>query len=93
MTADQEDHKPRVYLWKAKTNEVEPVYFPIDKKAVSREHIDTVKDRDNRIDSFVSRLSDDYEVGLSFENNLTEFFDKNKVKRKTREVVMEAVEG
>jgi len=55
-TADQMKHKPRVYLWFAGDNTVKPVYLPIEKGVVSRDHIDTVETRNERIDAFVARL-------------------------------------
>lgn len=92
MTADQIDHKPRVYLWYADTNTVEAVYLPIEQGVVDRSHIVNPQERDDRIDAFVSRLRHDYEVGFSFEKNLEEFFKKNKVRPGVKDKVMEAIE-
>ncbi len=81
-TAAQIKHKPRVYLWYADTNTVEPVYLPIKKRVVSREHIEIKEKRDNRIDAFISRLDKDWEIEFSFEINLKKFNQKNKVNKK-----------
>ena len=91
MRADQIDHKPRVYLWNAKRNEVEPVFLPIKKSVISRAHIDKKKERDKRLESFVERLGDEFEVGLSFEDNLKKYFEENKTSRKVKEMIMEVV--
>ena len=92
QTADQIDHKPRVYLWYEEDNTVEPVYLPVEKDVISREHIDKKNERDERIESFIARLNDDMEVGLSFESNLEKFFETNKVHPGVRKKVWEAVE-
>lgn len=90
MTAKQIDFKPRVYLWCAETNEVEPAYFPIKKNDISRDHIDAVKNRDGRIDAFVSRLSESADVGLSFKENMKKFLKENKIKKEVEEIIWES---
>lgn len=92
-SSDQADHKPRVYLWYAEDNHVEPVFVPIEEGVVSREHIEVVENRDERIDAFVSRLSGDFEISLSFERNLEEFFSKNRIRQGVKDIVWDAVRG
>ena len=88
--ADQIDHKPVVYLWNTK-NEIEPVYLPIEPDVVTREHIAKEEEREDRIDAYVVRLEDDYEVGLSFEKNLEAHFVKNKTHNRIQEMAWEDV--
>jgi DNA repair exonuclease SbcCD nuclease subunit len=76
-TAAQADHKPSVVLWCAETNEYERVYIPIEKGVISREHIDEVTERDERLESFVSRLDHNIELGISFKTNLRNHLAKN----------------
>jgi DNA repair exonuclease SbcCD nuclease subunit len=90
--ADQIDHGPRVYLWYAEENKVEPVYLPIADDVVSREHIDKKQARDDRLDAFISRLDSEWLVSLNFEDNLKEFSQKNKVSNKVMEVIWDAIE-
>lgn len=92
MTAAQIDHKPRVYKWFTNTNTVESVYLPIEKGVVTRLHIEDKEIRDKRMDAFVSRMTDDFEVGLSFEKNLEEYFRTNRTKSSVKEKVWEAME-
>jgi DNA repair exonuclease SbcCD nuclease subunit len=92
MAAGQIDHKPRVYKWFADTNEVEAIYLPIEKNVVSRIHIEIKQSRDKRMDAFVSRMSDDIEIGLSFEENLKQYFNKNRTKKTIQDKVWKAVE-
>lgn len=92
-TADQADMKPRCYLWYADMNTVEPVYYSIEAGVVSREHIDSVEERDERMEAFVSRLNADVEVGLDFSKNIEQYLDKNKIGQRTRDAVWEAVDA
>lgn len=91
MTAVQIDHKPRVYKWYTDTNEAEAIYLPIEKGVVNRIHIEAKQERDKRMEVFVNRISDDIEIGLSFEQNLEEYFNKNRTKKSIQDKVWGAV--
>lgn len=78
--ADQFDFKPRVYLWHAEDNTVTLVYLPIEAGVVSREHIEIVKQRNDRIEAFISRLNLDDLTTISFEENLKRFAQINEVR-------------
>ena len=90
MTAAQEDHQPRVYLWWAKNNKIQPVYLPIEPNVISRVHIDIVKDRKSRMTALVNRVKDDVEIALSYKHNLENHFNKHKTRKRTIEKVWEA---
>ena len=93
MTAAQADHKPRVYLWDAEANAVAPVYLPIEVGVVSREHIEDKAQRKNRMEAFVGWASKGPDVvGLSFEKNLENHFQKNRTARIVEQKVWAAVE-
>lgn len=93
QTADQIDFNPRVYLWYAEDNMVEPVYIPnINPNAISREHLDRVEKRDSRIEAFISQLDNDWDVGISFEQNLEEFRKKNNVKDSVMQIIYKSIE-
>jgi DNA repair exonuclease SbcCD nuclease subunit len=87
-----EDHEPRIYLWYAKTNIVEPVYLPLDKNAVTREHIEQDRQRDERIEAFVQRLNTDFEASISFEENLERFLQSNRVTDNVKQIIYKATE-
>jgi len=78
-TTAQIDHKPRVYLWYAQDNIVEPVYLPIEQGVISREHIEVTEQRNTRMDAYMERMKNDIEIELSFEKNLESYFDKNRI--------------
>jgi DNA repair exonuclease SbcCD nuclease subunit len=88
--ADQIDHQPRVYLW-SMDNEFEAVDIPIQDGVVTREHVEKEEQREERIEAYVVRLDDDYEVGLSFEKNLGAHFKKNKTHKRVQEMAWEDV--
>lgn len=90
-TSDQADHEPRVYLWYAEDNHVEPVFVPIEKGVVSRDHIDVVEHREERMTAFVSRLNQDVEIGLSFERNMERYLAANRLRTRTREILEKVV--
>jgi DNA repair exonuclease SbcCD nuclease subunit len=93
QNADQIDHRPRVYLYYVDTNTVEAVYLPMERDAVTREHIENAKARDERITAFVERLDGDWQAGLSFEQNLEIFFQNNQVRESVKQIIYNAIES
>lgn len=92
QSADQIDFKPRVYLYYADENRVEPVFLPIKSGVVSRAHIERSSQRDGRIGAFVDRIDGDWIAGMSFENNLEMFFQTNKVRSTVKDIIYKAIE-
>ena len=74
--ADQIDHKPCVFLWYAEENGVEQVFIPIEQGVVSREHIDEVVKKEERLSAFMECLGDNKVDGIDFENNLRQMMTK-----------------
>jgi DNA repair exonuclease SbcCD nuclease subunit len=77
QTAAQINHKPKVYLWYAEDNTVEEYILQFDKDVINRKHLEKIEERDSRIDAFISKLDKDWEMDVSFINNLDKFADKN----------------
>lgn len=92
LTADQIDHRPRVYLWYSESNTVEPVYLPIEDGMVSREHIELKKAKDERIQKFIDNLNSNWKPDISFEENLRRAFKENKTATRIQEIIYEAME-
>jgi len=92
LNADQINHKPRVYLWYAETNTVEPVYLPIKDNVISREHIEKKEERNERIEAFISQLDNEWEADVSFEENLERFFKTNNIQQSVTDIVMKSIE-
>jgi predicted phosphodiesterase len=93
MTAAQIEHKPCVFLWYAETNTVEQVFIPIEDNVISREHIEIVEKRNNRIDAFVSSLNTGWDSDVSFTRNLEKFYEENKVKKEVKELINKFIEA
>lgn len=91
-TAAQIDHKPRVYLWYASTNKVKPVYLPIEKGVVSRDHIEQQEEQDERRNAYVARMKTDYEISFSYEGNLEKHIEENNVEKEVGERIWEMIE-
>lgn len=92
MDADQIDHKPCVFLYYAKDNHVEPVYIPIEKGVINRDHLIKKEEKDKRIQAFVERVKNQKNLGLSFRKNLEKYFRDNETDKQVEELVWESLE-
>ncbi len=91
-TADQIDHIPVVWLWNREHNELEAVELPVASGVISREHLDIQEKKDVRMDKFMDKIDQTYEVGFSFEENLESYFRKNKTRNGIKEVIYESIQ-
>jgi len=89
--AAQENHKPRVYLWYAGTNEVECVYLPITEGVISREHIKEVDDRADRYNSYIEKMKEEIELDLSFEDNMEKYLKKFRTEKQVKNKIWENI--
>lgn len=92
IQSTSETHKPRVYLYYPESNTVEPVYIPQDHVQVSNDHLVVKKERDSRIDAFISGLNDDYNIGTSFEDNLQKFVEANEIGDAVNNIIIKSLE-
>jgi len=92
MNADQENYKPRCYLYYAEENKVVPAFFPIEKDVHNQEHIDRKNGREEHISAYIEQMKGDWEVGISFKKNLEAFFIKNETPQKIKDVILWALE-
>lgn len=91
QAADQINHEPSVYLWYAEINTVKRVVLNYTKDVISREHIEVQEERNDRIDAFISRLDEDWEAAIGFEENLERFFQNNKVVPSVKQIVIDTM--
>lgn len=91
--ADKATHEPKVYLYYAKENKVTPVYLPIEQDVISREHIEKAEKRDARIVAFVEKLNTEWQIGVSFEENLEQFEKKNNIRKSVKQLIRKAIEN
>ena len=92
QTAAQEEHTPKVYLWFAEDNSYQVQFLPQEKDVISRDHLEKVEERDERMEAFIARLDSDYETELSFENNIKLFLKKNPVSKSEENLIWESIE-
>jgi len=90
-TAAQADHKPSVYLWYADSNTVERVYVPIEKDVISREHIDNIEERDERLEAFISRLNHDIDISVSYQDNMKKYLSQNDIPKAIQNIIWESM--
>ena len=87
QTADQINFEPKVWLYYAADNSVEPIIIPHDKTAVTREHIITIEQRNERLDAYISRLNDNIQTTLSLEENMKRFLAKNRIRGQVKKII------
>ena len=98
MTAKQMEHNPVCFLWDANTNEVEERKIPCMPVAdvLSRDHIDRVKDKEERLDifmeSFVEKVGGNINVGLDYRKNVEKYLGKSGIDPAIEKVIWEALE-
>lgn len=93
QTSSQIDYIPKVYLWYASTNEAKPYILNYNKTAIrippNTEH---TKERDERIDAFISKLNTDWESSISFEDNIKRFLERNDIPTSTKDIIEKAID-
>ena len=93
QTADQIDFHPRVALWYAETNTIEWVNIPIQQGVITREHLEKKEERNERLSAFIEKLDSDYEIGLSFEQNLETYFGANDTPPDVKQIIYKSIEN
>jgi len=92
MRTDQENHEPCVFLWDSNANEVEKILLPVEKDVINRDHIDRQQERNGRVDAYVSHLKKRHDIMLSYEDNMEGFFQTNRVRKRVKTKILEAME-
>lgn len=82
-TIAQKNHTPCTYLYNSETNEVTQHKIPIHpiEEVMNLELADERKERNEALEAFMTGLSSEYKVELSFEDNLTNLMKANNVDR------------
>lgn len=92
QTADYKEHRPRVYLYYLEGHVVVPEFLPAEVGVVSRQHIQQREQHDKRMQAFISRLNDDFDTSLSFEQNLERFFSENNIRKPIKDIIYKSLE-
>lgn len=93
LKADQENFKPRIYLLDIINNIVEPIYLPIEKNVISREHIEKNKKIELLSNKFVDCLKEDINIEHNFVDNIKIFLSKKKIHKKVENIIWESIEN
>lgn len=91
ITSAQKEHKPCVFVY-YNDHTVEQVYLPIEKDVITTDHITVKKDKQQRVEAFISRLKEDSMNTVSFEDNLKMFFNTNKIRQPIKEIIYNVLE-
>jgi DNA repair exonuclease SbcCD nuclease subunit len=87
QTADQIDHKPCVFLYDSKQHKLKKHYLDIKENVISREHLNVVKAKENRINAFIEKLKHGWDAGLSFEENIERGIKENKIPKRIQQII------
>lgn len=93
-TAAQMEHVPSVFLYDADIgpSSIKKIPLPHTMGVVSRKHLERKEQQNERMVTFVSKLNEDYELGLFFEKNIENYFEHNKETHAVRSMVWESIE-
>jgi len=86
------NHKPRVWVWNAISNKITPYFLKYDEGAVDPT-VNKTKERDIMIKSFISRISEEWELSMSFEKNLERFFSKHKTGKSVMKLIYKSLKN
>jgi len=85
--ADQIEHKPCVFLYDAQQHKLKRHYLDIEKDVINRDHLEIKKNKDKRINAFIEKLSNEWDLDLSFEDNLEKVFQDEKVSKRIKNII------
>ena len=92
-TIAQVDHRPSMVVFDTKNiDDWYNVDFEIDANVFNLDVIEKEKDRDGKLDAFVSGLSERKEMGMSFADNLFAYMKENKIPKEIKKIVEEGME-
>jgi DNA repair protein SbcD/Mre11 len=92
MGADDVDEEPAVFIYDTQYRSLDHVLLPIEKDVFDLSYKEDREERDEKIASFVENMRNEYEVGLSFEDNLRNHLQENPVEDSVETMVWKAVE-
>ncbi len=90
---DQVDHKPFVVLFDTETKEHEKIYIPIEdgEKVFKIGEVELAKERNANLETFISGLSNNKSIDLTFEDNLKRFIKENNIGEEISQIIIDAM--
>ena len=92
MDADQTYHNPCIFIYNTETHYYEKIYIPIGDDVISREHIDSAVEREDRLYSFIEKFDNDFTVTLDFIQSMDNYIQENKIETNVIKEIYEALE-
>jgi predicted phosphodiesterase len=91
------NYKPRVYLWYRQKNEVVPVYIPVNREHITRQHIEEKEAREQKLEELVQGVKKGWQEYFGEyidepEEVLKEYFRRNKTDNNLQQIIFKAVE-
>ena len=86
------NHQPFVVVYDTEIREYEKVFIPIEpsEKVFRMEKVAAEKERNESLDSFISGLSEQKEIGLLFEDNLRSYAEQNNISNEIMNEIYES---
>jgi len=90
---DQVDHKPFIVLFDTETRKYEKIYIPIEdgEKVFKIGDVELTKERNENLETFISGLSNNKAIDLTFEDNLKRFIKENDINEEVSDIIIEAM--
>jgi len=90
------EHKPFVVVYDTNDGSYEQIFVPCKpaEEILDRSKIEEVAERDEKLEAFVSGLTDDYSIELDFRQNLAKFLVVNKdtIDKGVKEILREVLD-
>jgi DNA repair exonuclease SbcCD nuclease subunit len=92
-TTAQLEHKPKVVLFDTDSRRARIIEVPIEpaEKVFRLDEVLKEKERDEKLDAFISGLTQHKEMSLSFEENLNAYAKENKINPKIMNIIKECM--
>lgn len=91
--ADQINHTPSICLYHAQDKKIERIFVPINKNVISRDHLDKVTNKDNRLDNYIEKMKKDTKISLDYRKNTENYFNNNRTTKAVKHMVWESIDG
>lgn len=88
-TIDQINYSPHFYF--IKNYYIVKIAYPISTNIMDVNQINKNKANNDRMEFFIEKINSDYEIDLSFEKNLENFFRKNKIRKGVQDTCWRAI--
>jgi len=94
QVSDKKFYKPFIVLLDTENKKHEQIYLcDNNPEDVSDEHIEEIKIKEDRINSFIEKLKSQSKFDLDFINNMKLYILENKIEKEIEEMIFKIIEG